>query len=134
MGIRDWFKGKSLQSAHTSGQNVWNSLTVQEPYSGAWQKNDELTRTELTASDAVFSCVSLISKDIGKLPIVLKTKVDGVLVHADIPEKLRVLKSQITIRHGNSFKNNGHQVYYCAAIPTFGNYAMPLVRFIEWWF
>ncbi|MFE1617261.1 phage portal protein, partial [Acinetobacter baumannii] len=74
------------------GQNVWNSLTVQEPYSGAWQKNDELTRTELTASDAVFSCVSLISKDIGKLPIVLKTKVDGVLVHADIPEKLRVLK------------------------------------------
>ncbi|EHU2215476.1 portal protein [Acinetobacter baumannii] len=93
MGIRDWFKGKkSLQSVHTSGQNVWNSLTVQEPYSGAWQKNDELTRTELTASDAVFSCVSLISKDIGKLPIVLKTKVDGVLVHADIPEKLRVLK------------------------------------------
>ncbi|TPU89088.1 phage portal protein, partial [Acinetobacter baumannii] len=69
MGIRDWFKGKkSLKSVHTSGQNVWNSLTVQEPYSGAWQKNDELTRTELTASDAVFSCVSLISKDIGKLP------------------------------------------------------------------
>lgn len=93
MGIRDWFKGrKSLQSVHNSGQNVWNPLVVHEPYSGAWQKNDELTRTELTASDAVFSCVSLISKDIGKLPIVLKTKVDGVLVRADIPFKLRVLK------------------------------------------
>ncbi|MCB7039492.1 phage portal protein, partial [Eggerthella sinensis] len=36
--------------------------------------------------------VSLISKDIGKLPILLKRKKEGVLVNVDIPDKLRVLK------------------------------------------
>ena len=55
-------------------------------------ENDELTRDDLVASYAVFACVSLISKDIGKLPILLKRKKEGVLVNVDIPEKLRVLK------------------------------------------
>jgi len=92
MGIFDWLRGKkSFQSVHSAGQ-TWNSLFVQEPYSGAWQKNDELTRDDLVASYAVFACVSLISKDIGKLPILLKRKKEGVLVNVDIPEKLRVLK------------------------------------------
>lgn len=92
MGIFDWFRGKkSFQSVHNAGR-TWNSLFVQEPYSGAWQKNDELTRDDLVASYAVFACVSLISKDIGKLPILLKRKKEGVLVNVDIPEKLRVLK------------------------------------------
>ncbi len=92
MGIFDWLRGKkSFQSVHSAGQ-TWNSLFVQEPYSGAWQKNDELTRDDLVASYAVFACVSLISKDIGKLPILLKRKQKGVLVNVDIPEKLRVLK------------------------------------------
>ena len=53
MGIFDWFRGKkSFQSVHNAGQ-TWNSLFVQEPYSGAWQKNDELTRDDLVASYAV---------------------------------------------------------------------------------
>lgn len=92
MGILDWFRGKkSFQSVHNAGQ-TFTSLFVQEPYSGAWQKNDELTRDDLVASTAVFACVSLISKDIGKLPILLKRKNQGVLVSVDAPEKLRVLK------------------------------------------
>jgi len=92
MGILDWFRGKkSFQSVHNAEQ-TFTSLFVQEPYSGAWQKNDELTREDLVASYAVFACVSLISKDIGKLPILLKRKKQGVLVGVDVPEKLRVLK------------------------------------------
>lgn len=83
------FKKKSLQGVHHS--NGWNSLFVHEPYSGAWQKNDELKREDVTAFYAVFACVSLISKDIGKLGIQLKQKKQGVLVDVEIPPRFRVL-------------------------------------------
>ena len=91
MGIfGNLFKKKSLQGVHSGGG--WHSMFIHEPYSGAWQKNDELTREDVTAHHAVFSCVSLISQDIGKMPIQLKRHEKGVLVNADIPSKFRVLK------------------------------------------
>jgi HK97 family phage portal protein len=90
MGIFDrLFRKKSLQSVHSN--QGWTSLFVQEPYSGAWQKNDELTREDMTAHHAVFTCVSLISQDIGKMPIQLKKQQKGVLVRTEIPSKFRVL-------------------------------------------
>lgn len=87
--FRNFFKKKSLQGVHSSRE--WNSLFVHEPYAGAWQKNDELKREEVTGFYAVFACVSLISKDIGKLGIELKCKQDGVLVSVDIPPRFRAL-------------------------------------------
>lgn len=83
------FKKKSLQGVHSS--RGWSSLLLHESYSGAWQKNDELKREEVTAFYAVFACVSMISKDMGKLGIQLKRKQDGVLVGVDIPSRFRVL-------------------------------------------
>ena len=65
----------------------WRSV-VQEPYSGAWQHNDELKLTDNASFYAVFACVSLISKDIGKLPLKLKEIVQGVLVDAKTPRAL----------------------------------------------
>lgn len=91
MGFFDrLFRKKSLSSVNSGG--AWNSLFVHEPFSGAWQKNQELTREDVTAFYAVFACVSLISKDIGKMGLKLKRKDQGVLVDAEIPSKLRVLK------------------------------------------
>lgn len=45
---------------------------VREPYTGAWQRNDELSVDCLLAYDAVFACITLIASDIAKLPFVLK--------------------------------------------------------------
>lgn len=83
------FKKKSLQGVYSN--RGWTSLNVHELYSGAWQKNNELKREEVTGFYAVFACVSLISKDIGKLGIQLKRKQDGVLVSVDIPPRFRTL-------------------------------------------
>ncbi len=41
---------------------------VREPYTGAWQKNDELRLENALANPTVFRCVSLIASDVGKLP------------------------------------------------------------------
>ena len=87
MGIFDWFRGKkSYQTARNAG--TWNSLFVQESFSGAWQENKEITREDMTAFYAVFACISLISKDIGKMPVLLKKKKEGVLVDALTPKEL----------------------------------------------
>uniref|UniRef100_UPI0038907CAA phage portal protein n=1 Tax=Acinetobacter sp. TaxID=472 RepID=UPI0038907CAA len=82
------------------------SLFVQEPYSGAWQKNDELTREDVTAHHAVFACVSLISQDIGKMPIQLKKREKDVLVNAEIPSKFRVLKKPNRFQIWQQFSEN----------------------------
>jgi HK97 family phage portal protein len=45
---------------------------IHEPYTGAWQKNDELKRGDLTCYPALYACLNRITQDIGKLPFALK--------------------------------------------------------------
>ena len=105
MGIfGNLFKKKSLQGVHSGGG--WHSMFVHEPYSGAWQKNDELKREDVTAHHTVFTCVSLISQDVGKMPIQLKKNNDGVKVNADIPSKFRVLKKPNRFQIWQQFSEN----------------------------
>lgn len=42
-------------------------VTVQEPYTGAWQRNDSLVGTSLLSNPAVFTCETKIARDIAKL-------------------------------------------------------------------
>ncbi|MFL1404192.1 phage portal protein [Marinobacter sp. M1N3S26] len=52
---------------------------VREPYAGAWQNNDEWTIDSVLAYPAVYSCISLISSDIGKLrPTIQRLNSDGI--------------------------------------------------------
>lgn len=80
MGFFDLFRKKSLTRIANNG-NGWLPI-INEPYTGAWQKNDELKCTDLTHFHAVFACVSLIATDIGKLRIRTKSVQDGVLLPA----------------------------------------------------
>lgn len=41
--------------------------TVREPYTGAWQRNQEWTTDSVTRHTAVYACMSRIAQDIGKL-------------------------------------------------------------------
>lgn len=80
MGMFDWFKGKkSASTAQTiSGGDSWR--TIHEPFTGAWQKNEEIeiSKHDQMRHHAVFACVSLISRDIGKLKIQTKAPIGGV--------------------------------------------------------
>ena len=40
---------------------------VREPYTGAWQKNDEIAMPSALTNPIVFACVTLIASDIGKV-------------------------------------------------------------------
>ena len=90
--LQKWFGKKSLQSVNygSSSYGLWSSL-VQEPYSGAWQKNEELKNRNKVEFYALFACISLISKDMGKMPILLKQKRQDVWVEAKTPRALKGL-------------------------------------------
>ena len=60
---------KSLGVLNTSA-NHWYSL-IREPYSGAWQRNDELKLSDALGYPTLYACVTLISQDIAKLPFML---------------------------------------------------------------
>ena len=47
---------------------------IREPYSGAWQRNDEWKVDTVLAYQAVYACITLIANDIGKLRLRLVEK------------------------------------------------------------
>lgn len=63
---------KALQAANSGGQRK-----IFESFTGAWQRNIEVDATTVLAYHAVFSCISLISADIAKMPLVLKKKLSS---------------------------------------------------------
>jgi HK97 family phage portal protein len=65
------------------GLRGWGML--HEPYTGAWQRGVEVDPIGgLTANGAVYACLDLISKDIGKLtPLLLEKTAAGIKVPAD---------------------------------------------------
>ena len=83
------FKKKSLHGVHSS--NFWTQVFGSSGYHANFQTDEPLKREEITGFYAVLACVSLISKDMGKLGIQLKRKQDGVLVGVDIPPRFRTL-------------------------------------------
>lgn len=61
------FKRAPVSSAVTGSRGGgWYPL-INEPYAGAWQKNDEWRSPTVLAHYAVYACVTLIANDIGKL-------------------------------------------------------------------
>lgn len=55
--------GSTVSGSRGGGWYPW----ISEPYTGAWQKNDEWKSPTVLAHYAVYACVTLIANDIGKL-------------------------------------------------------------------
>lgn len=60
--------------AATSGRDGWHSLYVQEPFSGAWQRNLSESHSTILSYPTLYACLNRIVSDIGKLPFVLKAE------------------------------------------------------------
>ena len=77
MNLFNWFKSEKSIATPVRNNGTWKPI-IHEPYTGAWERNQELQLTDSLTSYAIFSCISLISKDVGKLPIVAKTEENGI--------------------------------------------------------
>jgi len=61
----------------------WWWPVIREPFAGAWQRNVELKAESIVTYFAVYSCLSLISTDIGKLGLkLMRERDDGISVEA----------------------------------------------------
>lgn len=51
----------------SSGRDGWWPIIVREPYTGAWQKNDDIAPASALQNPTVYTCITRISQDIGKM-------------------------------------------------------------------
>ena len=67
--------------------------TVREPYTGAWQKNDELRADTALSYSAVFAVVTLITQDVGKMTLgLVERDADGIWTETTNPAYSPVLR------------------------------------------
>jgi HK97 family phage portal protein len=69
----------------------WTSI-IREPFSGAWQRTEELTPDQSLAYHAVFACSTLIASDIAKLRVKLVQLTEGVWQETRNPAYSPVLR------------------------------------------
>jgi HK97 family phage portal protein len=75
----------------TSSGGWWP--VVREPYTGAWQRNEEIRLDTALANPTVFRCVSLIATDIGKLRLrLVQIDDDGIWTETTSPAFSPVLR------------------------------------------
>jgi HK97 family phage portal protein len=74
---------------------------IGEPYTGAWQKNDELKVCDITTYGTLYACLAAISQDIGKLPFLLMRKEGEYFKEVENPAYSPVL------RKPNGYQNPG---------------------------
>jgi len=85
----------------------WSNI-IREPTTGAWQRNEEISVDTVTAQHAVYSCITRISNDLGKLRARLRMRDDeGIWSETDNPAYSPVL------RRPNRYQNH--------------------IQFKEWW-
>lgn len=66
---------------------------IREPYTGAWQRNDEIRADTVLAYYAVYACVTLIANDVAKLRLrLVQRNSDGVWNEIDNPAYSPVLR------------------------------------------
>jgi HK97 family phage portal protein len=71
--------------------STWHWPTVRESYAGAWQSNVTVDSAAVSSYWAVFACVTLIAKDISKLPAVVmqRDRAQGIFVPTNLRLVLR---------------------------------------------
>src|SRR5688572_8677291 len=76
-----------------SGRGGWFPF-IHEPYMGAWQRNTEIQTNTVLTYGAVFSCITLIAPDVGKLTLnLVEEDANGIWNETDNPAYSPVLRT-----------------------------------------
>ena len=76
---------KAIPLQPLSGRAGWWSV-IREPFTGAWQRNEEVKMDTVLTYSAVFACVTLIAADIAKLGLrLVRRDEDGIWTETDSP-------------------------------------------------
>lgn len=91
-------------SGRVPGSGGWWPI-IKEPYTGAWQKNDEWRAESVLAHYAVYACVTLIANDIGKLrQRLMELDANGIWKESSSPSFSPVLRKPNLYQNHIQFK------------------------------
>ncbi|MNS74091.1 Phage portal protein [compost metagenome] len=91
-------------SGRVPGSGGWWPI-IKEPYTGAWQKNDEWRAESVLAHYAVYACVTLIANDIGKLrQRLMQLDANGIWKETSSPSFSPVLRKPNAYQNHIQFK------------------------------
>ena len=97
MAFFDFLKRNKSATPVPTNSGGWFPI-IRESSPGAWQRDEKVEVDTALAHSAVFACASLISNDIGKLPIRISAKKKG--VWSEVNHELAKL-----FRKPNSYQN-----------------------------
>lgn len=79
--------------------------TIFEPFTGAWQKNEELKVADLTCYPTLYACLSYLNQDIGKCPFQLVNKEsNGIFTEVENPAYSPVLRKPNSYQTAQFFR------------------------------
>ena len=96
--ISSWFTKSPVSavlppSMNWDWLNSWTGTVVSEPFTGAWQRNQELRMENILTYHAVYACITLIAQDMGKLRLRLVAQdSNGIWQEVDNPAFSPVLR------------------------------------------
>jgi HK97 family phage portal protein len=92
-----------IYGRYGSGGGGWYPI-IEEPFTGAWQRNMSVRADSVTAYHAVFACITLIASDIKKLRIkTIKSAGDNVWLEINSSPKTAVLSSPNQYQNSKQF-------------------------------
>ena len=96
---------KRVQPQQVSSRGFWG--WVQEPFTGAWQMNQEIKLDSVMTFAAVSRCVSLIAGDIAKMPVrMVELTPDRIWIEKDNPAYSPVLRKPNAYQNRIQFFGN----------------------------
>tara|TARA_B100002003_G_scaffold235798_1_gene251183 strand:- start:326 stop:1669 length:1344 start_codon:yes stop_codon:yes gene_type:complete len=94
---------KSLNAPQGGGG--WRRL-IREPFSGAWQRNQEERVGDVMCYPTLFACISRVSQDVAKLPFKLMRKENGIWQEVENPAYSRVLRKPNHYQTAQQFRES----------------------------
>lgn len=86
-------KGQTLQPLSGNSGGWWPWALIREPFTGAWQSNQEIRLDNVLTYYAVYACLRLITTDMGKMCFrLVEQDADGVWTEAESPAFSPVLR------------------------------------------
>lgn len=79
---------------------------ISEPFTGAWQSNQEEKVGDLSCYPTLYACLSRLSQDIGKLPFCLKREEGGIWNPVDNPAYSPVLRKPNSYQTAQQFRES----------------------------
>lgn len=97
--------GRGEKALSSVGSGGWSRL-INEPFTGAWQRNQEEKQGDMLCYPTLYACVSRITQDVAKLPFKLLRESNGIWSEVDNPAYSALLRKPNHYQTAQQFRES----------------------------